>query len=128
MADYQMLGMFPEKSDRLKMWVRGLAIMGAASFKRRGSNWSAPTELFIHLELRRAERTSCCCIGLKEKEVVGSVPSRAGVGPLFSPGISGPRPAHFFHGSGNWINEATVQLVLSCSFFVFINTMVQQIM
>src|SRR4029434_5963777 len=53
----------------------GLAIMGAASFKRRGSNWSAPTDLFIHLELRRAERTSCCCISLKEKEVVGSVPS-----------------------------------------------------
>ena len=26
---------------------------------------------------------------------------RAGVGPLFSPGISGPRLAHFFHGSGN---------------------------
>src|SRR4029434_1394817 len=76
MADYQMLGVSPEKSDRLKMWVRGLAIMGAASFKRRGSNWSAPTELFIHLELRRAERTSCCCIGLKEKDVmVGSVPS-----------------------------------------------------
>jgi len=23
---------------------------------------------------------------------------RAGVGPLFSPGISGSRPAHFFHG------------------------------
>lgn len=23
---------------------------------------------------------------------------RAGVGPLFSPGVSGPRPAHFFHG------------------------------
>ena len=38
-----------------------------------------------------------------------------------------PRPAHFFHGSGNWINEATVQLLLSCSFH-FINTMVQQIM
>ena len=31
--------------------------------------------------------------------------TRAGVGPFFSPGISGPRPAHFFHGSGNWINE-----------------------
>src|SRR4029434_5667771 len=52
--------------------------------------------------------------------------ARAGVGPLFSPGISGPRPAHFFHGSGNWINEATVQLLLSCSFFI--NSMVQQIM
>src|SRR4029434_7423145 len=48
------------------------------------------------------------------------VSSRAGVGPLFSPGISGPRPAHFFHGSGNWINEATVQLLLSCSFFLLI--------
>ena len=43
--------------------------------------------------------------------------NRAGVGPLFSPGISGPRPAYFFHGSGNWINEATVQLLISCSFF-----------
>src|SRR4029434_1369234 len=30
-----------------------------------------------------------------------SVTDRAGVGPLFSPGISGPRPGHFFHGSGN---------------------------
>src|SRR4029434_284732 len=40
-----------------------------------GLGWSAPTELFIHLKLRRAERTSFCCIGLKEKEVVGSVPS-----------------------------------------------------
>src|SRR4029434_1334102 len=27
------------------------------------------------------------------------VTTRAGEGPLFSPGISGPRPAHFFHGS-----------------------------
>src|SRR4029434_2176364 len=46
--------------------------------------------------------------------------TRAGVGPLFSPGISGPRPDHFFPGSGNWINEATVQLLLFCSFFLLI--------
>jgi len=36
-------------------------------------------------------------------------PARAGVKPLgvkplFSPGVVGPRPAHFFHGGGNWIN------------------------
>ena len=48
-----------------------------------------------------------------------SVPQRprAGVGPLFSPEMSGPWPAQFFHGSGNWINDATVQLLLTCSFF-----------
>src|SRR4029434_359551 len=51
--------------------------------------------------------------------------TRSEIGPLFSLGISGPRPAHFFHGSGNWINEATVQLLLSCS-FLFLNTIVQQ--
>src|SRR4029434_8222011 len=69
----------------------------------------------------------CTCPMIPQTLLFHSVPAQAGVGPLFSLGISGPRPAHFFHGSGNWINEATVQLLLSCS-FLLINTMVKQIM
>jgi len=39
--------------------------------------------------------------GLTHLNIIRMAPRvvcRAGVGPLFSPGISGSRPAHFFHG------------------------------
>ena len=46
----------------------------------------------------KGRRGLCGLVELEPRQMSGVVTARARVGPLFSPGISGPKPAHFFHG------------------------------
>ena len=71
MAAFQAMGTSPEKRDRLKMLEIGLAMIGAATLKKKGSRPSDP-DLFGGSSLRSSFSTSNSVTACREKLYSGA--------------------------------------------------------